>query len=130
MVSSAHTVVVCVVRRRRGVALVNTGPRKLFSSRVHSGCVCPHSGYVCFLWRETPYKHGVLESCFPVGFYRGIDAHSGFVCSPLESCFPVAFYRGIDRHSGFVSSHSGCLCCEKEEGGVPGNHGALKVVFQ
>ena len=107
VVSSAHTVVVCVVRRRRGAALVITGLLKLCSSRVHSGCVCPHSGYVCFLWRETPYNHEVLESCFPVGFYRGIDPYSGFVCS-----------------------HSGCLCCEEEEGGGPGIHGVLKVVFQ
>ena len=62
MVSSAHTVVVCVVRRRRG-----DGP-------------------------GNP--------------------------------------RGIDQHSGFVCSQSYCLCCEEEEGGGPGKHGALKVVFQ
>ena len=139
MVSSTHTVVDCVVRRRRrGAALVNTGPWKLFSSRVHSGCVptqwlcvlfyrgnplwrarggtfyigrinmsniqrgaalvntrhwklfscrvhsgcmCPHSGYVrCFIG-GTPDKHGALESCFPVGFYRWIDHHSGFIRS-------------------------------------------------
>ena len=79
------------------MALVNTGFLKLFTRRVHCGCVCPHSGYVfCFIG-ETPYKHGALESCFPVGFYRGIDSHSGFVCS-----------------------HSGCLYCEEEEeGGRP-----------
>ena len=64
---------------------------------------------VCVLKRGggTPDKHGALESCFPVGFYRGIDSHSGFVCS-----------------------HSDCLCCEEEEGGGPAKHGALKVVFQ
>ena len=102
----------------------------------------------------TPDKHGALDRCFPVGFYRGIDQHSGFVCShsgcvcphsgyvcciiggtpykhgALESCFPVGFYRGIDPHSGFVCSQSGCLCCEEEEGGGPGKHGVLKVVFQ
>ena len=53
--------------------------------------MCP----VCCSIGETPYKHGALESCFPVGFYRGTDPHSGFVCS-----------------------HSGCLCCEGEEGGA------------
>ena len=38
VVSSAHTVNVCVMRRRRGAALVNTGLLKLFSSRIHNGC--------------------------------------------------------------------------------------------
>ena len=83
------------------------GPRKLFTSSAHNGCVCPHSGYVCFFIGGTLDKHGAIESCVPVGCYRGIDTHNGFVCS-----------------------HSGCLCCEKEKGGGPGNHGALKVVFQ
>ena len=107
--------------------------------------VCGHTGVMCtycFIG-ETPDKQGALERCFPVGFYRGIDPHSGFVCShngcvcpysgyvcciiggtpykhaALESCFPVGFYRGINPHSGFVCSHSGCLCCEEEEGGRP-----------
>ena len=48
MVSSAHTVVdCCEEEEEEGAALVNTGLLKLFSSRVHNGCVCPHSGYVC-----------------------------------------------------------------------------------
>ena len=46
MVSSAHTVVVCVVRRRRGAALVYTGFLKLFSSRVHC-VVCAHTVVMC-----------------------------------------------------------------------------------
>ena len=62
----------------------------------------------------TPDKHWALERCFPVGFYREIDPHSGFVC----------------LHSGCVCTHSGSLWCEEEEGGGPGKHGALKVVFQ
>ena len=114
----------------------------------------PHSGYVYYFIGGTPYKNGALERYFTVGFYRGIDPHSGFVCSQsgcvcphsgyvcciigatpykhggLESCFPVGIYRGIDQHSGFVCSHSGCLCCQEEEGGHPGKRGALKVVFQ
>ena len=67
--------------------------------------MCPHSGYVfCFIG-ETPYKHGALESCFPVGFYKGIDPYSGFVCS-----------------------QSGCLCCEEEEEGATLlNRGFLKL---
>ena len=96
----------------------------------------------CFIG-GTPDKRGALERYFPVGFYRGIDPYSGFVCShsgcvcphsgyvcciiggtpykhgALECCFPVCFYRGIDPHSGFVCSHSGCLCCEEEEGERP-----------
>ena len=64
VVSSAHTVVGCVVRRRRGAALVNTGLLKLFSSSVHSGCVFPHSGYACFFIGETHYKHGARKVVF------------------------------------------------------------------
>ena len=46
VVSSAHTVVFCVVMRRRGAALVNTGSLKLFFSRVHS-VVCAHTVVMC-----------------------------------------------------------------------------------
>ena len=86
--------------------------------------VCGHTGVMCtycFIG-ETPDKEGALERCFPVGFYRGIDSHSGFVCSQsgcvcphsgyvcciigeipyrlgtVESCFPVGFYSVIDPH--------------------------------
>ena len=63
------------------------GPSKLFSSRVHSGCVWPHSGYVfCFIG-GNPDKHGALERCFPVDFYRELtytvvsSAHTVVVCA-------------------------------------------------
>ena len=69
--------------------------------------VCVHTVVMCVVLKgETPYKYVALESCFPVGFYRAIDPHSGFVCS-----------------------HSGCLCCAEEEGGGPDKHGALNAVF-
>ena len=60
----------------------------------------------------TPDKHGVLERCFPIGFYRGIDPHSGFVCS----------------HSGCVCPHSGYVCCIMGEQLI--NMRPLNVVFR
>ena len=99
VVPSTHTV---VVKGWRGEPLITVG--LLISSTVHSGCVWPHRGYVYCFMGGTPDKHGALERCFPVGFYRGIDPHGGFVCS-----------------------HSGCLSCKGRWGRGLVNMGVLKL---
>ena len=51
------------------------GVFKLFSSSVHSGCVCPHSGDVyCFIG-GTPDKHGDLKVVFQL-FFTGELTHT------------------------------------------------------
>ena len=74
--------------------------------------LCVPTQWLCVLsYRGTPDKHGALERCFPVGFYRRIDPQSGFVCS----------------QSGCVCPHSGYVCCII--GGTPYKHGALESCF-
>ena len=69
VVPYVHPVVLCVVKRGGGRALVNMEPLKLYSSRAlfgidpHSGSVYPHSGCLCYEGME-----GGLQDC--TGHYR------------------------------------------------------------
>ena len=84
MVSSAHTLVVCVVKGRGGRPGKH-GVLKLFSSsflgefETHSGSVCPHSGCMCCEgWgKGGPAKHGALKGVFQL-FFKGDRATQWF----------------------------------------------------
>ena len=65
-----------------GEPLLNMGLWQLFSSSVHSSCVCQHSGcvnlhssYVRCVIGGTPAKHGVLKVFFPVVSTVVVSAH-------------------------------------------------------
>ena len=70
MVSSAHTVVVCIVRAGGGAALVYTGFLKLFSSSFlreiepHSDSVYTHSGFCLWAQSSSVWPHSGYVCCF------------------------------------------------------------------
>ena len=91
VVVCAHTVVMCVVLQ--GEPLINMGPWKLFSSIVHSGCLCCEGG-------EALVNMGVLK-LFSSSFLRESEPHSGSVYTH-SGCWLCAQSSSVWPHSSYV----------------------------